>query len=40
MNMIEDRDAFTHEEQEWNEDSLKKIAKALNVELKPPPRDF
>ena len=40
MNMIEDRDAFTHDEQEWNEDALKKIAAALNVELKQAPRDY
>jgi hypothetical protein len=38
--MLVDKGAFTHEEQEWQEKSLQKIAEKMGVTLDPPPRDF
>ena len=38
--ILVDKSAFTHEEQEWQEKSLNKIADKLGVTLDPPPRDF
>jgi len=38
--ILVDKGAFTHEEQEWQEKSLQKIAKKLDVTLDPPPRDY
>ncbi len=35
-----DKNAFTHDEQEWQEKSLIKIADQLGVKLDPPPRDY
>lgn len=39
-NLFEDKQKFTHEEQEWQENSLKKIAEGLNIKLDPSPRDY
>lgn len=38
--ILVDKGAFTHEEQEWQERSLQKIAAKLDVTLDPPPRDY
>ena len=38
--ILVDKSAFTHDEQEWQEKSLQKIADSLGVKLEPPPRDF
>ena len=38
--ILVDKSAFTHDEQEWQEKSLNKIADKLGVTLDPPPRDF
>jgi hypothetical protein len=38
--ILVDKGAFTHEEQEWQERSLQKIAEKLGVTLDPPPRDY
>lgn len=40
MKILEDKQKFTHEEQEWTEHGIKEIAKALNITLPPSPRDF
>lgn len=39
-NILVDKSAFTHDEQEWQEKSLQKIADKLDIRLDPPPRDF
>nr|WP_315475969.1 potassium channel family protein [uncultured Undibacterium sp.] len=38
--ILVDKSAFTHDEQEWQEKSLSKIADKLGITLDPPPRDF
>jgi hypothetical protein len=38
--LLVDKGAFTHEEQEWQEKSLQKIASHMGVKLDPPPRDY
>jgi voltage-gated potassium channel len=38
--ILVDKSAFTHDEQEWQEKSLTKIADKLGITLDPPPRDF
>jgi voltage-gated potassium channel len=38
--ILVDKSAFTHDEQEWQEKSLHRIADKLGVTLDPPPRDF
>lgn len=40
MRLLQDKEKFTHAEQEWQEQSLKTIAKAVGAELEPSPRDF
>lgn len=39
-NILQDKQKFTHEEQEWTEHGIKEIAKALKITLPPSPRDF
>jgi voltage-gated potassium channel len=38
--VLEDRNKFTHLEQEWQEKALKAIAAKAGVELPPPPADY
>jgi voltage-gated potassium channel len=38
--VLEDRNKFTHAEQEWQENALKAIAAKAGVELPPPPADY
>lgn len=38
--ILVDKSAFTHDEQEWQEKSLQKIADKLGIPLDPPPRDY
>lgn len=38
--ILVDKSAFTHDEQEWQEKSLQKIADKLGISLDAPPRDF
>lgn len=38
--ILVDKSAFTHDEQEWQEKSLQKIADKLGISLGAPPRDF
>lgn len=38
--IIEDKDCFTHAEQEWQENTLKKIAEALNIDIEDPPPSY
>ncbi|HEY0964182.1 MAG TPA: potassium channel family protein [Candidatus Paceibacterota bacterium] len=40
MRLLSDKQKFTHEEQEWQEQALIALAKRQGVELPPPPRDF
>jgi len=38
--LLEDRDKFTHEEQEWQERTLKAIAQKLRIDCDEAPPDF
>jgi voltage-gated potassium channel len=38
--MLEDKNKFTHAEQEWQEQTLRAIAQKLNIECDQPPPDF
>ncbi len=38
--ILVDKSAFTHDEQEWQEKSLLKIADKLGITLDAPPRDY
>lgn len=38
--ILQDKQKYTHEEQEWIEHGIKEIANALNITLPPSPRDF
>lgn len=38
--ILQDKQKFTHEEQEWQEKSIKAIADSLGVTLEPSPTDF
>ncbi len=40
LQILQDQEKFTHEEQEWQEASLKAIAEQLGVELPKSPRDY
>jgi hypothetical protein len=40
MRMIENKDSFTHAEQEWQEDALQAIAEKVGITLVDPPRDY
>lgn len=41
MRMLENKDSFTHEEQEWQEDALQEIARKVGANIPPPPsRDY
>lgn len=41
MRMLENKDSFTHEEQEWQEDALQAIASKVGATIPPPPsRDY
>ena len=40
MRVLQDKEKFTHEEQEWQEKALKAIAKKLDISLDQSPRDF
>ena len=39
-NMLEDRNKFTHAEQEWHETVLRRIATKVGVDIDPPPSDY
>ncbi len=38
--ILQDKQKFTHEEQEWQEKAIKAIAEKIGVTLDPAPRDF
>jgi hypothetical protein len=38
--MLEDRNKFTHAEQEWHETVLRRIANKVGVEIDPAPSDY
>jgi voltage-gated potassium channel len=38
--IIEDRNRFTHDEQEWTLNAMEQIAKKIGVELSKSPRDY
>jgi hypothetical protein len=38
LRVMENRDAFTHEEQEWQEDAIQAIAAKVGAEIPPPPK--
>lgn len=40
LRMMEDKNAYTHNEQEWFEDSLQAIAGKVGVSLPEPPKDY
>lgn len=40
MKCIEDKEAFTHHEQEWQQHAIQTIATALGLKLPNPPKDY
>lgn len=40
LKVLEDKNAFTHAEQEWQEKTLKAIAKKMDIELEEAPPDY
>jgi voltage-gated potassium channel len=40
LRLLQDREKYTHEEQEWQEKATKVIAEKIGVTLDPAPRDF